>query len=69
MLARLHAKFPDWCLEMPWVQSWKCCSSCSYEELLGKSSPGHTVEHHHLEAIVIPTGPVKKWAVNTRVQL
>ena len=33
--------------------SFKVCSRCSYQEVLGESSSNNTTAHHHVEAIVV----------------
>ena len=61
-----RARIGAW--KLPWVEAWKTCSGCSYQELLGHSSYFHTREHHHVEANVVSMGQLTKSPVNTKVE-
>ena len=42
---------------------------CSYQEVLGESSSNNTMAQHHVEAIVVSMGQLKKSVVNTREEM
>ena len=55
--------------KLPRVDAREKCSGCSYQEVLGNSSFNHTTAHHHVAAIVVSMGQLKKLVVNTRSEM
>ena len=49
--------------------SLKVCSGCSSQEMLGESSSNSTTAHHHVEAMVVSMGQLKKPVANTRKEM
>ena len=54
---------------LPSFKAWKTCLGCSYEQLLRDNCSIHTKAHHHMEAVVVSLGQLKKLVVNTSVEL
>ena len=55
--------------KLPRVDAQKKCLACSYQEVLGKSSYNNTTANHHVEAIVVSMGRLKKSVVNTKEEM
>ena len=53
--------------KLPWVNARKKCSGCSYQEVLANSIFNITTAHHHVEAIVVPMGQLKKKSVMSTI--
>ena len=53
--------------KLPTVHARKKSSRCSYQEV--QSSSNNATAHHHVEAIVVSMGQLKKLVVNTREEM
>ena len=49
--------------------SLEVSSGCSYQQVLGESSSNNTTAHHHVEAIAVSMGQLKKSVVHTREEM